>query len=95
VLRAIENFRRLYAKVEEHLLTNGTYYRRNLGEYNQGRDCLGFMSEIGRGRDDAEVLRRTEEIFNRVRTHAFQLLDRDPGPKTVPLARFMTRQPLV
>ena len=95
VLRAIENFRRLYAAVEAHLLERGDYYRRNLGEYNEGRDCLGFMSEIGRDRDDAAVLRRTGEIFNRVRTEAFRLLERDPGPANVPLARFMTRRPLV
>jgi hypothetical protein len=94
VLRALERFRGLYGKVETHLREQGTYYRKNLGEYSDGRDCLGFLHEVGRDRDDAAVLATTGEIFNRVRDDALRLLDREPEPPMA-LPRFMGRRPIV
>jgi flavin-dependent dehydrogenase len=95
VLRALERFRGLYAKVEAHLREQGTYYRKNLGEYSIGRDCLGFLDEVGQNRDDAAVLATTGEIFNRVRDDALRLLDREPEPAPMALPRFMGRRPIV
>jgi flavin-dependent dehydrogenase len=80
VLRALENFRRLYATV--------------VGRYSDGRDCLHFLTEIGQPRDELEVLERTSEIFNRVRGDAFRLLGRD-APEPMALPRFMGRRPLL
>ena len=50
---------------------------------------------MGQERDEASVLRRTEEIFNRVRSDAFCILGVEPDPETLPLPRFMTRRPLI
>jgi flavin-dependent dehydrogenase len=94
VLRALENFRRLYATVEQELRTRGDYHRGNLGRYSDGRDCLHFLTEIGQPRDELEVLERTSEIFNRVRGDAFRLLGRD-APEPMALPRFMGRRPLL
>jgi flavin-dependent dehydrogenase len=94
VLRTIENFRRLYAKVEDELRARGDYHRRNLGEYTDGRDCLHFQEEVGQPRDDLAVLTRNGEIFNRVRSDAFRVLGRD-APEPMPLPRFMGRRPLL
>lgn len=95
VLRALEHFRALYAKVEAHLREEGTYYRKNLGEYSPGRDCLGFLADVGQSRDDAQVLGTTGEIFNRVRNDALRLLDREPESTPMALPRFMGRRPIV
>ncbi len=94
VLRALENFRQLFARVESRLRKSGDYYRRNLGEYNDGRDCLGFLAEVGRTDDVATTLARTAEIFNRVRDDAHRILGAEGGQKPVPLARFLGRRPL-
>jgi flavin-dependent dehydrogenase len=95
VLRALENFRQAFAKVESRLRETGDYYRRNLGEYNDGRDCLGFLAEVGRTRDVALTLARTGEIFNRVRGDAQRILGMPGEPKAMPLPRFMGRRPLL
>jgi flavin-dependent dehydrogenase len=94
VLRALENFRRLYAKVEAELRARGEYHRRNLGEYSDGRDCLHFLDEIGQPRDELAVFTRTGEIFNHVRSDAFRVLGRET-PEPMALPRFMGRRPLL
>jgi flavin-dependent dehydrogenase len=94
VLRALENFQQLFATVEKQLLKSGDYYRRNLGEYNDGRDCLGFLHQVGRTDDVATTLARTAEIFNRVRSDAHRILGNAGEQQPVPLARFLGRRPL-
>jgi flavin-dependent dehydrogenase len=94
VLRALENFRQLYAKVESHLRETGGYHRRNLGEYNDGRDCLGFLAQVGRTQSEATTLARTAQIFNRVRGDALRILGAEVEPEAMALPRFMGRRPL-
>jgi hypothetical protein len=94
VLRALDNFRRLHAKIEGRLRERGQYHRRNLGEYNGGRDCLDFLREIGQPGSDAGTLPRIEEIFNRVRGDALAILGEKPPGRPLPLARFMGRRAL-
>jgi len=94
VLRTLENFRRLFAKVEAELRASDAYHRANLGEYNNGRDCLHFVAEIGTERADAMVFTRNGEIFNRVRADAARVLGRGPVDD-VALPRFMGRRPIL
>ena len=93
VLRALENFRRLYATVESRLRDEGRYYEGNLGGYNDGRDCLGFLTDVGAPCTEADTLTRTAEIFNRVRNDALALLGEPAEEKPLPL--FMGRKPLI
>lgn len=95
VLRALEQFRGLYEQVDAHLRESGRYYRRNLGEYNEGRDCLDFLQDVGCERDDAAILATTGEIFNRVRDDALRLLGREGEDSPLQLPRFMGRRPIV
>ena len=81
--------------VESELRERGDYYRRNLGEYSDGRDCLHFMEEMGEPREEAVVFDRQGEIFNRVRSEASRVLDITPRFEKLPLRRFMTRHPLL
>jgi hypothetical protein len=97
VLRSLGHFADLYAKVESALRSRGEYNARNSGEYNNGRECLWFLDEIGQPREDARVLELTEEIFNRVWHRGLDLIDGEPAPKArrrKPLASFMGRRPL-
>jgi flavin-dependent dehydrogenase len=94
VLRTLENFRRLFAKVERELRASGAYHRANLGAYSEGRDCLHFLEEVGQPRDDAAVLRRNGEIFNRVRADAARILGLGPVDE-VGLPRFMGRRSIL
>ncbi|MGH0030631.1 MAG: hypothetical protein ACQGVC_12630, partial [Myxococcota bacterium] len=94
VLRTIENFRRLYQKVETQLRASGDYHRANLGGYSDGRDCLGFLHDVGTPHDDAAVLVRNGEIFNRVRADAARVLGMGEVDE-VGLARFMGRRPIL
>jgi flavin-dependent dehydrogenase len=94
VLRTLDNFCRLFEKVEVELAAAGTYHRSNLGEYNDGRDCLHFLEEVGQPRDDAAVLARNGEIMNRVRSDAARVLGKGPV-EPVGLPRFMGRRPLL
>ena len=95
VLRSLENFRQLLLRVERELRERGDYHRRNLGEYSDGRDCLYFMQELGEEREDAAILERQGEIFNRVRSDACRVLGVQPRFESFPLRRFMTRHPLL
>lgn len=75
VLSALENFTRLFEKVDAALVARGDYGRRNTGEFTRGLDCLGFLHDIGPPRSDDEVLATTHEIFNAVRGRALDLLE--------------------
>jgi flavin-dependent dehydrogenase len=95
VLQSLENFRQLLVRVERELRERDDYHRRNLGEYNDGRDCLHFMEELGTEREDAAIFERQGEIFNRVRSDASRVLGVKPRFEELPLRRFMTRHSLL
>ncbi|MCA9512425.1 MAG: tryptophan 7-halogenase [Myxococcales bacterium] len=98
VLRALDNFAALFAKVEAEVRRRGTYHARNAGEWNNGRDCLWFMGEVGQPRDEARVLALTEEIFQRVFARAAALHDEGRAPASRPpraLASFLGPKPLL
>jgi flavin-dependent dehydrogenase len=97
ILRALDHFSGLFVKVADELRKRGDYHRHNAGEYNQGRDCLWFMPELGQPREEARVLEVTEEIFNRSWHRGLDLLD-GSAPATPrerkSLTGFMGRRPL-
>ncbi|MCL4684481.1 NAD(P)/FAD-dependent oxidoreductase [Myxococcota bacterium] len=98
VLGALANFAALFVQVEKHLSERGAYHRRNLGEYSEGRDGIGFLEQLGRHYSERETMQRVQKIFNTVRRQALDLLE-DGAPATPredrPLAWFATAASLV
>jgi hypothetical protein len=92
VLAALSNFAELFRKVDAHLTERGAYERKNAGAYTDGQDCLGFMKRVGLPRSDGEILATTQDIFNRVRNQALDLLEDAPAPlarESKPLVWFL------
>lgn len=82
ILQALRSFRDLFARMAAETTRSGTYYRSNLGRYNDGTDLLYFAPEVGRPRKRREINARTGEIFGRVRREAAEVLGAraaDPG----------------
>ena len=98
VLDALSNFAALFVQIEKRLTERGTYHRRNLGEYSEGRDSIGFSEQVGRHFSEREAIQRVQEIFNRVHKQALDLLEAgSPATprKDRPLAWFATTPSLV
>lgn len=96
VLQAMQNFARLFRKVEAELQQSGRYYRRNTGQFSYGLEHIDFVEAVGEPRSQREVLAKTGEIFNSVYRRAVALL-RDTDPDEVaelPLTSFMVDRPL-
>jgi flavin-dependent dehydrogenase len=93
VLQALRNFRDLFAHMASELMRNGTYYRHNLGRYNDGTDLLYFQQEIGQPRKRRDINARTEEIFKFVHREALEVLGTRAGGE-LPLYEFMEERPL-
>ncbi|MCC6876236.1 MAG: NAD(P)/FAD-dependent oxidoreductase [Sandaracinaceae bacterium] len=81
ILEALSSFRDLFEHLATELKARGTYYDRNLGEYNNGTDCLHFQEEIGRPRKRREINARSAEVFDLVRRGAMELL----GARELPM----------
>ncbi len=89
-IAALKHFSKLFQRTREHLVNNGAYYERNLGEYNVGVDCLRpWLDEVGKPRKRREIKARTEEIFNYARRGALQLMGQDDG-KTLRLDQLVS-----
>lgn len=74
-LAALRNFASLFRRVEARLRADGTYHRKNLGEYNLGVDCLRpFIDECTTPRKRRLIDQRTEEVFNYGREESLKLL---------------------
>ncbi len=82
ILSALTEFRDLFARMADETMRAGTYYRANLGQYNDGTDMIGFAPEVGRPRKRREINARTDEIFNRVRREAAEVLGEEPPAET-------------
>jgi flavin-dependent dehydrogenase len=96
VLKALDNFAAMIGKVDETLRSEGRYHEHNTGYHNNGHDCLGFFeAELGRPRSDADKLAVTEEIFNRVRGRALDLVGSALPRERWSLAAFMGDAPLI
>ena len=82
VLTALSNFASFFRRIDDHLTSNGRYYRANRDHYSNGQDLLGFVREVGDPTTDKEVLRRTEQIFNAVWHRGLDLLEGASDPRT-------------
>jgi len=98
VLSALANFASFFLQIEKHLTERGAYHRRNLGEYSDGRDRIGFLEQVGQQYSEREAIVRVQEIFNGIRRQGLSLLDA-ATPATPPedrsLAWFATARSLV
>lgn len=79
VLKSLSNFAELFRRVEGALTERGQYHRKNLGEFSDGQDALGFMREVGQSYCEREAQERVQAIFNGVRGQALDLLEGREG----------------
>lgn len=91
VLRSLAHVRTALQKVRTHLQETGAYHRRNLGEYSDGRECLGFLADVGQATQEAETLERMGDLFNRFRSDTLMSLGAEPR-EPLALMRFMGRR---
>ncbi len=91
VLRSLAHVRSAMSKVARHLEGAGTYHRRNLGEYIDGRESLWFLDDIGQKATEMQTLERMGELFNKFRDEALQVMEAEPRAPLA-LTRFMGRR---
>jgi flavin-dependent dehydrogenase len=92
ILQALENFSVLFQKVESTLRRNGNYFRENTGNFYYGLTHIDFEKRIGMDRSESEVIEKTEQIFNLVRTGALEILGEDSSShraESLPLRAFL------
>ena len=95
ILQALENFSNLFQRVASALRGRGDYFRANTGQFYFGLTNIDFEKEVGTNRSEAEVMQKSEEIFNLVRTQALLLLGTAPSARAVeplPLKAFLGRR---
>ncbi len=94
VLQALRNFSLLFRQVEASLRDRGLYHRANVGGFSYGLENIDFVDQVGTTRSRRDVLRKTEQIFNRVLCRAHELLGEEEATVHRPLQSFMSEQPL-
>ncbi len=97
IQRALGSFSAMFRELEGELRARGRYYERNLGEYLDGRDALGFLHEVGRHRTQKELLVETHRIFEDVRRGALAALGHEGEKATAArsLSSYMSGAPLL
>jgi flavin-dependent dehydrogenase len=98
VIQGLENFSKLFQRLESGFRARGMLHRANLGRFSGGLDTVTFADELGAPRPRKQVMRTTEKIFNTVRRRALALLAdmNAPPPPTegdLPLYEFMLEAP--
>ena len=74
IVRTQTNFAQLFKTLESQLAASGDYYRANRGEFATGLEGLEFMDGIDGPRSSAEIMKRSESIFNTTRLLALELV---------------------
>ena len=95
VLQALANFAALFRKVEKSLKERGQFYRANLDHYCEPLGGLDHVRDVGTPHTREQILDRTRDSFNSVRSRALDLLEgtcRARAPLS--FARFMVDRPL-
>jgi flavin-dependent dehydrogenase len=95
--RALHNFADLFGKAESALRQRGEYHRGNRGQFYHGLTNIDFAEDVGTPRSRREVLEKTEQIFNIVRSQALSLIGDGAGSEKndkLPLTAFVGEQPL-
>ena len=90
VLKAMENFSRLFRGTAERLRARGDYFRANT-DHNvlDGREAFGPLETVGEKRRRPAVDRHTESIFNLACEMVAPLLDATAQPAKRPLWAFV------
>lgn len=99
VLQGLENFSRLFQKLEAGYRARGLWHRANLGRYSDSLATVDFADELLAPRPRKQVMRTTETIFNGIRARALDLLADlgeapSPAERNLPLYEFMLESPL-
>jgi flavin-dependent dehydrogenase len=92
VLRALEDFGQAFRRIEARLHRDGSYFRRNVGEFYHGLTHVDFVERVGLPRSHEEVVEKAGEIFNQARGRALELLgEAADGPvAALPVTAFLT-----
>ena len=91
VLGLMDNFARLFRRVETELLARGDYHRRNRGAFSYGLENIDFLEEIGLPRSRRTTLEQAARTFHVVRRDALALLGEEAGEEPWPLQAYVTR----
>ncbi|MBK9754728.1 MAG: FAD-dependent monooxygenase [Nannocystis sp.] len=99
VLQGLENFSRLFQKLEAGFREKGLWHRANLGRFACALEGVHFANELLAPRPRKQVMRTSETIFNATRARALDLLaDLGEAPssseRTLPLYEFLLPSPL-
>jgi flavin-dependent dehydrogenase len=97
IVGALAKFNDLFQKVAVHLRARGEFYRMNRGVFSPGLDHLDFLTRVGLPRPRREVLEKTEQIFNSVRSRALRMLGPDAAgdpEETLSLPALLAADPL-
>jgi len=99
MLQGLENFSRLFQRLEAGFRRHGLIHRANLGRYSSGLDIVDFAEELAAPRPRRQVMRTTEAIFNTIRERALDLLADlgeapTPAERRLPLYDFLLATPL-
>lgn len=99
VLQGLENFSKLFQKLEAGYREKGLWHRANLGRFACALAGVDFASELTAPRSRKQVMRTSEAIFNRIRGQALDLLaDLGEPPaaveRSLPFYEFMLASPL-
>ncbi len=78
ILRALDKFADLFAKVDSKLRHEGRYFRRNQASFTGDFEGMAHVAQLGRSASPREAFGRTHEVFNRARSRALALLDDEP-----------------
>ncbi|MBA3546552.1 MAG: FAD-dependent monooxygenase [Nannocystis sp.] len=99
MIQGLENFSRLFQRLEAGFRDRNLTHRANLGRYSSGLDIVDFAEELSAPRPRRQVMRTTEAIFNTVRERALDLLadlgeTPTPAERRLPLYDFLLASPL-
>ncbi len=99
MIQGLENFSRLFQRLEAGFRDRNLTHRANLGRYSSGLDIVNFSEELSAPRPRRQVMRTTEAIFNTIRERALDLLadlGETPAPaeRRLPLYDFLLASPL-
>ena len=99
VLQALENFSKLFQRLEAGYRTKGLWHRANLGRFSPSLEIVDFAAELTAPRPRKQVMRTTSNVFNTIRARALDLLAdlgeaATPAERSLPLHEFMLATPL-
>lgn len=99
VLQGLENFSRLFQKLEAGFREQGLWHRANLGRFACALESVDFASELTAPRSRKQIMRTSEALFNNIRGRALDLLaDLGEAPSSaerhLPFFEFMLASPL-